>query len=203
MGCSYLRVRLPGRLGRAPRHSRSGLPARGEHGFDRLAGAAELDDGPLDLRLLAPQPADLLLELAQRDPQLRHLAVAEIVEIQHLPDFLEREADRLAHQHVFEPCTVTPAVEPPLPVAAGRDQSLLLVEAQGAGADAEFLGQLPDREDFPPCRASIEAGGEIGNGGPGIAAGPAVGIEFGLHGPARVRSTVRQFADPGGIYMTF
>src|SRR6266536_3723626 len=72
-------------------HSRSRLPARGEHGFDRLACAAELGNGPLDLRLLAPQPADLLRELAERDPQLRRLAIAEIVKIQHLPDFLRSE----------------------------------------------------------------------------------------------------------------
>src|SRR6202162_2720190 len=158
------------------RHSGSGLPARGEHGFDRLAGAAELDNGPLDLRLLALQPADPSLELAEGDPQLRHPAVAEIVEIQHLPDFLEREADRLAHQHVFEPRTVTPAVEPLLPVAAGRDQSLLLVEAQGSGAGGEFLGQLADREDFPPRRTRIEAGSEISNGGARVAGGAAGGI---------------------------
>src|SRR5260370_32865940 len=157
MGCSYLRVRLPGRLGRAPRHSRSGLPGGGGLGFDRFAGAAELDDGPLDLRLLAPQPADLLLELAQRDPQLRHLAVAEIVEIQHLPDFLEREADRLAHQHVFEPCTVTPAVEPPLPVAAGRAQSPLPVKTEGPGADASILFQLPARAELPPPPRRVRA----------------------------------------------
>src|ERR1700687_2431311 len=166
-----------GALARPPRpgarHSGSRLPARGEYGFDRLAGAAELDNGPLDLRLLALQPADPFLELAEGDPQLRHLAVAEIVEIQHLPDFLEREADCLAHQHVFEPRTVTPAVEPPLPVAAGRDQALLLVEAQGSGADGEFPRQLADREDFPPCRTGIEAGSEIRNGGPGAVGGAA------------------------------
>src|ERR1700680_928247 len=172
MGCS-----CSGALARPTRpgagHSGSGLPARGEHGFDRLAGAAELDNGPLDLRLLVLQPADPFLELAEGDPELRHLAVAEIVEIQHLPDFLEREADCLAPQHVFAPRTVTPAVEPPLPVAAGRDQSLLLVEAQGAGADGEFLRQLADREDFPPCRTGIEAGSEIRNGGAGVGGGTA------------------------------
>src|SRR5947207_6022372 len=190
------RPKLPIHIGNS-RSNLSSVPTTGcEHGFNPTARPAELADGALDFRFLVMQAADLFLELSERDAQLRHLPVAQIVKIEHLPDFLEREADRLAHQHIPQPGAVAATVEPVLSVPAGRDQGLLLIEAKGPGADAEFLGQLADCEDFLPGRARVEAVRKARNGGPGIPRGSAFGMDFRLHdaispamlGPARCRT---------------
>ena len=74
----------------------------------------------------------------KRDLELGHLPVAEIVEVEHLAHFLEREADLLAGEHVGEPRAVAPRIEPLLAAPRRIEQALFLVEAQRARRDAEF-----------------------------------------------------------------
>ena len=70
--------------------------------------------------------------LADGDPALRLAAVAEVVEIDHLADLGEAEADPLAAQDPGEPRAVAPAIDPGQALAARRDQPLILVEAKRA-----------------------------------------------------------------------
>ena len=72
-------------------------------------------------------------------------AVVDVVKIDHLADLGEREADALAAQDPGEPGAVAPRIDARQALALGRDQPLILVEAQRAGGDAELLAQLGDR----------------------------------------------------------
>ena len=76
-----------------------------------ITGTCQFGDDAVDLGLLPFEPLDALVEFLQRDLELRHLPVAEVVEVEHLAHFLEREADRLAGEHIGEPRAVAPRVE--------------------------------------------------------------------------------------------
>src|SRR5215472_17951210 len=76
--------------------------ALGEHRFDRVLGATQLGKRAIDVGALAGQSLDTLFKTRQRDAQLRLLAVTQIVQIEHFPDFFEREPDALAHQDVSQ-----------------------------------------------------------------------------------------------------
>ena len=110
----------------------------------------QFGDDAVDVGLLPFEPLDALAEFCERDLELRHLPVAKVIEVEHLAHFLEREADRLAGEHVGEPRPVAPRVEPLLAAPRRVEQALLLIEAQRARGDAEFLGEVADCEDVAP-----------------------------------------------------
>src|SRR5690606_10054833 len=72
-------------------------------------------------------------------------AVAEIVKVDHLADVGQAEADPLAAQDPGEAGAVAPAVDAGHADPLRRDQPLILIEAQRAGGDAEFVAQFGDR----------------------------------------------------------
>ena len=92
--------------------------------------------------LSSVDPAAAFLE---RDPALREAAVADVVEVDHLADVGEAEADPLAAQDPGQPGAVAPAVDAREALPLRRDQALILVEAQRPGGDAELLAELGDR----------------------------------------------------------
>ena len=129
-----------------------------------ITGTVQFGDDAVDLGLLPFEPLDALIEFLQRDFELRHLPVADVVEVEHLAHFLEREADRLAGEHVGEPRAVAPRVEALLAAPRRIDEALFLVEAQRARRDAEFLGEIADGEDVAAARrAGIRARCKIGD----------------------------------------
>src|ERR1043166_3120827 len=156
------------------------LGAGGEHRLDLEARPREFRDGTVDFRALLLEARDAFLEFGEGDLELRASPVAEIVEVEHLAHLFEREADTLAHQHVAQPRAVAPAVEPLLAVAARREQTLLLIEAQRPRAHLELPREVADGEDLTAGGAPIEAGHQIG-----VTAlrldNPAGGLELG-HG---------------------
>src|SRR5919199_76911 len=86
---------------RGARSIRSGRPAFELLGRKR-PGALQLRDGRVDLAALRFQQPDLAVEPAERDPELRGPAVAQIVEVEHPLDLDERKTDFPAHQRELE-----------------------------------------------------------------------------------------------------
>ena len=72
-------------------------------------------------------------------------AVADVVKVEQFLDLGEAEADPLAAQDPGQPGAVAVGIEPLRAAPLGRDQRLILVEAERAGGDAEFVAQLADR----------------------------------------------------------
>ena len=139
-------------------------PRGGKLRFHSITGTCQFGDDAVDLGLLPFEPLDALVEFLQRDLELGHLPVAEVVEVEHLAHFLEREADRLAGEHIGKPRAVAARVEALLAAPRRIEQALLLVEAQRARRDAEFLGEIADGEDVAPARRTgIGAGRKIGD----------------------------------------
>ena len=139
------------------------LPARGELRLHGITGACQFGDDAVDIGLLLFQPLDALVEFRKRDLELGHLPVAEIVEVEHLAHFLEREADLLAGEHIGKPRAVAPRIKALLAAPGRLEQALLLVEAQRARRDGEFLGQVANGEDVARRRVSgIKAGDQVG-----------------------------------------
>ena len=106
------------RASRLKRHSTASPRAASFAFMHRCARASSAIDA-VDLGLLPFQPLDALAEFRQRDLELRHLAVAEIVEVEHLAHFLEREADGLAGQHIGQARAVAARIEPLLAARRG------------------------------------------------------------------------------------
>ena len=52
------------------------------------------------------QDGDPLVEAVERHLELSHLAVAQVVEVEHALDLGQREADPFAHQHQLQPGAV-------------------------------------------------------------------------------------------------
>ena len=88
------------------------VPTRFKLRLHHITRTRQLGDDAINIALLPFEPFDAFAELRQRDLQLGHLPVAEIVEVEHLAHFLEREADGLAGKYVGEPRAVAPGVEP-------------------------------------------------------------------------------------------
>src|SRR5439155_14772117 len=131
--------------------------------FHYITGASQLGDNAIDVVFLMFEPLDTLAEFCERDLELGDPTVAQIVEIEHLAHFLEREADRLAGEHIGQPRAVAAGVEPLLAAPRGVEQALLLIEPQRARRDAEFLGEIADGENVTLRRSGVEAGNQIRN----------------------------------------
>ena len=98
----------------------------------------------LDIDKLDLQRGDPLPPMGQREAHLLDLPVIDIVEVEEILDLRQTEAQPLAPADQRQPGAVTMAVDPVEPVAPGRQQPLVLVEADRAGSDLERVGQLAD-----------------------------------------------------------
>src|ERR1700752_1110816 len=123
----------------------------------------QFGDDAVDIGLLLFQPLNALVEFRKRDLELGHLPVAEVVEVEHLAHFFEREADLLSGEPAGEPSAIAPRIEA-LFAARGRlQQTLLFVEAQRARRDSEFLGQVANGEDVAGGRLpGVKANNQVG-----------------------------------------
>src|SRR5205085_666894 len=86
-----------------------------------------VDVAALALELLAPR-----LQRAHELEELRTLVGRRVVELEHLAHLGEREAQALAAQDELEAHVFALAVDAPPARAPGRDQPLVLVEADRA-----------------------------------------------------------------------
>src|SRR5690606_4069163 len=66
----------------------------------------------------------------------------DLVEIEKLPDFADREPEPLAAQDQLHPAQITLRIDPCGAYSLRADQPLVLVEAQGAVRHAEFARHL-------------------------------------------------------------
>src|SRR5689334_8183145 len=110
-----------------------------------IASAFEIGNRLVDLEALLLQPDEPVLELGRGDPELGQLSVLQIVEIEHLLDLFEREADALAAQDELQPRPVAIAEEPGPAPPRRRQQPFLLVEPQSSRRNVEFPAEVGDR----------------------------------------------------------
>jgi hypothetical protein len=91
------------------------------------------------------QAIDLFLAAFDRLQALCLTAVSDIVEVEQFLDVGKAEADPLAAQNPGEAGPIAIGVEPLRAAPLGRDQRLILVEAERAGGDRELVAELADR----------------------------------------------------------
>src|SRR5687767_3287770 len=111
-------------------------------GFELL----QLAERGLDVGALALELGDAGAALFERDRELAHMARIGVVEVQHLADLGEAEAEPPPAQDKAEPRPVTRRIDARLPLAPGLQQPLILVEADGPVRAAELLRQVADGE---------------------------------------------------------
>src|SRR5262249_16303536 len=75
-------------------------PARGHLAPPPIAPTGTVGEVAATFAFLPLEPLDPFAEFLQRDLELGRLPVPDIIEVKHLAPFLEREADRLASEHV-------------------------------------------------------------------------------------------------------
>ena len=114
----------------------------GDRGDERF----EFVDGGVDVDALLLQLGDLLGAALDRREALGAAVVAEVVEVEQFLDVGERQADPAAAQDPREAGAVAGRIEPLGAAALGREQGLVLVEAERAGGDAEVGAHLADGE---------------------------------------------------------
>ena len=106
------------------------------------------------------------MPLARDLERLRHLrvlSVAQIVEVQQLPNLLQGEAEPLAAQDQLQASPIAFGVEALLTDADRTQQLLRLVEPERAGRDLEGVAHLSDRHRllchvFPRIENSFPSG---------------------------------------------
>src|SRR3546814_19246240 len=124
-----------------------------------------LDRG-VDIVLLRPQRRDPLTAARDRHVALGAAAVADIVEVDHLADLAQREADALAAQYPREPRAIAMRIDALRPPPLGRDQPLVLIETQRARRDLELGRQIRTRtRHATPARRDRPTGRDAGPGG--------------------------------------
>ena len=72
--------------------------------------------------------------------------VVQIVEIEHLFDLSEREADALAAQDEHQSRPIAQRIDSRLAAALWADQVFGFVESDGPGGDAELFSKVADRK---------------------------------------------------------
>src|SRR3954467_15873287 len=107
--------------------------------LDHVDEPFELGDGGVDVDALLLEEIDPAAAFLERHPALRGAAVAQIVEVDHLADVGEAEADALAAQYPGQAGAVPPRIDARHALAPRRDQPFVLVEAQRPRRDLELL----------------------------------------------------------------
>jgi hypothetical protein len=86
----------------------------------------------VDVLALLLQRGEALAELLQRLGHLGRAAVVLVVEVHQFADLDQRQADALAAQDQLQAAAVLVGIDAVDAVAGGREQALVLVEAQRA-----------------------------------------------------------------------
>src|SRR5512145_1342042 len=110
--------------------------------FERL----DLGELRLEIRLLLQQARLVGLKHREEALELWPLVAPGLVHVDEVADFGEREAEPLAAERELEPRAVARRIDAALAFAAGREQALILVEADCARGDVELARELADRE---------------------------------------------------------
>ena len=125
--------------------------------FEQGDEFGQFGDRGVDVAFLRVERVDPRAAAVDRELALRAAPVADIVEVDHLADLGQREADALAAQDPGEPRAVAVRIDALRAAPLGRDQPFVLVEAQRAGGDAELGRQVGDREISRSASGSIAA----------------------------------------------
>jgi hypothetical protein len=120
-----------------------------------------------DVRLLALQERHAFGKFVPRMDELRHAAVAVIVEIEHLPDLGEGKSHPPAAEHQGDAGAIARGIDPGLAAALGRNQPFGLIMPQRPGCDPEFLSEIANRVGPAQARSGREK-----EPGPHVAAWP-------------------------------
>ncbi|MNC35950.1 hypothetical protein D3C75_844500 [compost metagenome] len=72
------------------------------------------------------------------------VVILAVIQIQHLLDLLQGEADAASPQDQLQPGAIARVIDPRLALAGRGQQTLVLIEAQGARGGAELTAQVPD-----------------------------------------------------------
>src|SRR3546814_16101181 len=107
-----------------------------------------LDRG-VDIVLLRPQRRDPLTAARDRHVALGAAAVADIVEVDHLADLAQREADALAAQYPREPRAIAMRIDALRPPPLGRDQPLVPIKTTRARTAPDPARTIPKRKKHP------------------------------------------------------
>ncbi|MNR01022.1 hypothetical protein D3C85_1168150 [compost metagenome] len=72
------------------------------------------------------------------------VVILAVIQIQHVLDLLQGEADTASPQDQLEPGAVAAVIDPRLALARRSQQALVLIEAQGPRGGPELAAQVPD-----------------------------------------------------------
>src|SRR6185312_5182879 len=147
--------------GRAPRASRrrlaraAGAPARRRRVAQLPAAfaldAVDLGERRVDVLLLLQEPRAAVGQELEELGELAALVARHLVHVEELADLGEREAQALAPQDQLQPDPLALAVDAHAPRALRRQQALVLVEADRARGQREFLREGRDRVGGMAC----------------------------------------------------
>src|SRR5678815_4465838 len=121
------------------------MPSTLELPADPLFERQDLGKLRFDVGALLDQAVLVRFEHGEEALELRPLVPAGLVHVDQLADLGKRQSEALAAQGQLETGAIARGVDSPLPVAARRDQALVLVEADGARRDLELARELADR----------------------------------------------------------
>ena len=96
--------------------------------------------------MLLLEQGQALVDHVDQQVDLGVLGAVGVVEAQVVGDVAQRKAEALAAQDQDQPGAVAAAEDAGGADPLGREQALGLVEADGAGRDAELAGEVGDRE---------------------------------------------------------
>src|SRR5207253_2302075 len=116
-----------------------------------------------DVLLLLQQPRPTVRQQRKELRELGALVAGDFVEIQQLADLGQREPETLAAQDELDADALAIAVNTSAAVAARRDQSAILVEADRARGQREFARKVGDRVGGGAAGRS-RSGGTEGSG---------------------------------------
>ena len=116
-----------------------------EPGLNRVAGGAQVGDRKLDIDFLRLERGDAAAKLGDRGGHLHRVMIVLVIEVEEIADLGQAETDAFSPEDQLQPRAVAAAVDAGLSLAGGMKQAAVLIEAQGAGGDAELEAELADR----------------------------------------------------------
>src|SRR3569623_734393 len=134
-------------LRRRPDHRPGGIWLGFEPVAGELADLAQRGDGGLEVALLFLEQTEPFLDLADEQRHLGGLRMRG-VKAEVIGDVAQREAEPLAAQYQDQPGPVAPSEDAGAADPLGGEQPLGFVEADGAGRNAEFAGEIGDGEQI-------------------------------------------------------
>ena len=103
-------------------------------------------DRRIEIIALLAQPLGFGAATLNRNPALFYPAIAQIVEIDHLLDLGQAEADVLGAENPREPRPIALGIDPRQSDPRRRDQALILIESQRPCGDVKLGGQVRNRK---------------------------------------------------------